>query len=116
MILIDVPTSNYWSQACPVTGGITNTTPVTYVTPGFNSRAYISDISCWNHIVSGSTVVEVASSGVVLWRGEVGQYAPGVREHYTIPLRGSIGGPITVQCLTAGQKVWVNMSGFYDSQ
>lgn len=116
MILGDAITTNYWSATTPTTGGIASTTPLTYVTPGILSRAYITDISCWNHIVSGSAVVEVASSGVVLWRGEVGQYTPGIREGYTTPLRGIVGGPITVQCLTAGQKVWVNMSGFFDSQ
>ncbi|MBS1721409.1 MAG: hypothetical protein JSS66_00210 [Armatimonadetes bacterium] len=116
MILADVQTSNYWSATNPTSGGIINTTPVTYATPGISSRAYLASINVWNTSGSGSTVVQAACSGTVLWQGELTTSCPGISMNFEIPLRGIVGGPITVQCLTTGQKVWATLSGFFDSQ
>ena len=117
-MLFDTLPTRFWSYTAPTTGGITVTTPVTIYSPNIGDRAYIKNVSLWNYVVSGSTVVEIASSGsvlTVLWRGEVGQYCPGVAMQFDPPLRGGAGAAITLQCLSGGQKVWPNVSGFFES-
>lgn len=103
-----------WSYAA-ASGGIVNTTGITIkAAAGAGIRNYITCLSIINgHATTGTDVqIRDGASGTVLWRGYAYPAGGGVREVFSVPLRGSTNTLLEVACGTTASAVYVNVQGF----
>lgn len=106
--------NNTWNYAA-ASGGIVNTTGVTIkAAAGAGVRNYITCLSVINGHATTSTDVQIrdGASGTVIWRGFAQAAGGGVREVFSIPLRGTANTLLEVACGTTGAAVYVNVCGY----
>lgn len=103
-----------WNYAA-ASGGITNTTGVTIkAAAGAGVRNYITCLTIVNGHASVGTDVQIrdGASGTVLYRFYAVANGGGVREVFSVPIRGSANTLLEVACGTTGSATYVNVQGF----
>jgi hypothetical protein len=103
-----------WYYAA-ASGGITNTTGVTIkAAAGAGVRNYITCLTIVNGHASVGTDVQIrdGASGTVLYRFYAVANGGGVREVFSVPIRGSANTLLEVACGTTGSAIYVDAQGF----